>query len=350
MPQFDKRACRPRDHLVVAGKLYPEAWRQADAFRADRGRDGLPDWPDWCYLPMAGWYAIVSGGGESRVPLHMIGDVGRLAALGTWRATQGIYRFDPTLYEAIVSTPVTNDLPHEVLYRLPEWGVYIETPNMTANGSPMHGFFAHLEWDAGNGRPELRLLLDTDAALLPIPIHLGPWSLDESLARMTDVASLHSMSMGLGPSPADTVDQLRPWVEPLISLLLYLCSQNAEIGDGSRVPKKPEPKRTKRGWRMFPADRPTTWDVGVRIGSALRRAYRARASGESGTHAGPLPHVRRAHWHGFWRGPRKDPAARAFELRWLPPIPVNVTDIEDLPATIRPVRGETKAHGDGEED
>lgn len=78
--QFLKRPCRPRDHLVAAGKLYPEAWKAADEFRADRGQDGLPNWPEWCYLPLAGWYAIVSGGGSNRVPAQLIRDVGRLAA------------------------------------------------------------------------------------------------------------------------------------------------------------------------------------------------------------------------------------------------------------------------------
>lgn len=38
--------------------------------------------------------------------------------------------------------------------------------------------------------------------------------------------------------------------------------------------------------------------------------------------------------------PTGDPIAtdqREFELQWLPPIPVNVTDLEELPATIRAV-------------
>lgn len=344
MVQFGKTPCRPRDHLVAAGRLYPDAWRVADEFRADRGRDGLPDWPAWCYLPLAGWYAIVSGGGANRVPAQSIGDVGRLAALGTWRASQGIYRFDPALYRAIAETPVDGDLPHDVLYRLPEWCVYLETPEATWNGSPLHGFFAHLEWDANTGRPELRLLLDGDHDLAPIPLHLGPWPLAESIARMTDVASIHAMGSGLGPAPAGTGSVIRTWVEPLVSLLLYLCSQNAEIGDGTRAPANPAPTRTKKGWRMFPPDRPMVWDVGVRLGAALRRAYHADQTGQDGTHAGPRPHVRRAHWHGFRTGPMKRadgseiPAgARQLTLKWLPPIPVNVDDAAELPATVRAV-------------
>ena len=82
----------------------------------------------------------------------MISDVARLAALGAWRVTQGIYRFDPDLYLAIIETSVDGDLPHDVLYRMPEWCVYVETPGMLWLGVQLHGFFAHLESDAKSSR------------------------------------------------------------------------------------------------------------------------------------------------------------------------------------------------------
>ncbi|GAP39068.1 hypothetical protein ISF6_0933 [Piscinibacter sakaiensis] len=98
---------------------------------------------------------------------------------------------------------------------------------------------------------------------------------------------------------------------------------------------------------MFPADWPSTWDVGVRLGAALRQAYQAAETGgggAGGTHAGPRAHVRRAHWHTILSGPRlrDDGSAipsgeRRADLRWMPPIPVNVQDLEQLPATVRRV-------------
>ena len=345
-PQFDKHPCRPREHLTAAGKLYPLAWKRADELRSERGTGTIPDWPDWCYLPLAGWYAIVSAdAGSQRLDLARVGDVARLGAIGAWRVTQGIYRFDPALYESIITTPVAGDLPHDVLYRLPEWCVYIETPDMQWGGGPLHGFFAHLEPDANTGRPDLRLLLDAETALTAIPLHLGVWSLAESIARMTDVASVQGMARGVGAAPPGVTGEIRSWVEPLVSLLLYLCAENAEIGDGTGAPTNPQPKRTKQGWRLFAPDRPTTWDVGVRLGAALRRAYHAAETGQGGTHAGPRPHIRRAHWHGFRSGPMKredgtdiPAAARKFSLRWLPPIAVNLDDVSELPATVRPVK------------
>jgi len=341
-PQFALRTCRPRDHLAGAAQMYPHAWRLADQIRAARGQ-GLPDWPAWCYIPMSGVYEIVAQ--DAGVPSQMLGiahperipDIARLAALITWRMTQGIYRLDPAVYDAVRDTPVERDIPADVLYHLPEWCVYVETPGMRLGGTPIVGVFAHLEADAGTGRAELRLLLDVGTAedmdLIPVALHLGAWTLAESIGRMLDAASATSMARGAGAVPRATGDMLRPVVEPIVSLLLYIASQAAEIGDDRRRPGNPVPVRTRRdGWRLFAAQGATTWDVGARMGAALRAAYAAEETGAGSGHAGPRPHVRRAHWHGFWSGPRE--GARRFDLRWLPPIPVNLPDVDALAAIV----------------
>lgn len=350
-PKFAPRTIRPREHLIAAGRLYPEAWHRVDEMRRERGH-GLPSWPDWCYIPITGTMAIVAD--DARISVMDMGrlypqrvpDAARLAALGAWRMTQGIYRFDPAVYDAVRSTPVTGDIPHQVLYRLPEWCVYIETPGLTLGAAPMAGAWAHLEHDINTGRAELRLLIDTDEragqALTPALLHLGPWSLAESISRALDVVGVQAMAHGHAP-PQGLRGVLQPILEPLVSLTLYVCSQAAEIGDGSRQPGNPAPKRVKAGWRIFAAEKPTTWDVGARMGAALRKAYQATETGNGDTHAGPRPHVRRAHWHGFRSGPRlradgsEIPTEdRAFDLRWLPPIPVNV-DAGPIVPTVRPV-------------
>ena len=320
--------CRPRQHLAVAAKLYPNIWRQVDEFRAMRGREGLGNWPDWCFLPIAGYHAIVSGGGNNRVPFDRISDVARLAALGAWRVTQGIYRFDEDLYEAIVSTELKGDIPADLLTRLPAWCVYIEL--QAAAG--VHGFFAHLESDMNSGEMELRLLIDADNALLPVPLHLGQWDLVTALEKTASESSKQALRHGL-PTLGSLAD-LASNIAPMVSLLLYLCSEHADY----IRPEPPRPKRTKRGERLFPPDSPTTWDVGLRIGAALRRAHDAapEESAGSGAHARPRAHIRRAHWHTFWTGPRD--GNRIARVKWLPPIPVNVDDQGELPATVVPVK------------
>lgn len=118
-------------HLAALARRYPRAWRQVDELRAARGL-GLPDWPSWCFLPLAGAYAIVSGGRP--LPPADTHQVGVLGALAAWRVTQGVYHFNPTVLDAVWSTPVAGEIPTEVLSHLPEWCVYVLTPDKTLAG------------------------------------------------------------------------------------------------------------------------------------------------------------------------------------------------------------------------
>jgi hypothetical protein len=59
-------------------------------------------------------------------------------------------------------------------------------------------------------------------------------------------------------------------------------------------------------------------------------------SEEGASHASPRPHYRRAHWHHFWTGPRNVPGERKLILKWLPPIPVGIQDLDDDSENIKP--------------
>ncbi len=340
---------RPRLLLDQITKAFPDAWKNADLFRADMGRDGLPEWPSFCFLPIAGWLSIAEACGTQANPLQQLGRVSELAALGAWRYTQGIYRFDPDLLAALVDTPLDGDLPQSILYRLPEWSVYVETPGLTYLGNPAHGFFAFLEHDVNTHKDELRLLIDCDDQLASMPVPIGPWAIRHALTQMSESARKNIEAAGGGSQVAlpgtSHIAELSVAIAPFLSLLLYLCAENAEYPDGQR-PSLPRPVKTKRGPKLFAPAQARVWDMGVRIGAALRRARASSATGNGqGGHAAPRPHIRRAHWHGFRSGPIKDSqgvaiptVARPFALKWLPPIPVSMDTPDDLPATIHPVR------------
>lgn len=349
--------CRPREHLESVGRRYPGAWEAVEHLRAGRGAD-LPDWPDWCYIPIAGVQAIVANDAGINVAMlgvqypERIADAARLAALSTWRMTQGIYRFDPAVYEPVRETPVANDIPHELLLRLPEWCVYVETPGLQIGDAALQGIFAHLEHDVNNGRRELRLLLDTDELggmmLTPMALHLGPWSLAESVSRAVDVASASAIARGATAIPREHVNTMRACIEPVISLLLYVCTQASDITGRNGAPGNPKPVKTRRhGWRVYSADGPRTWDVGVRLGAALRLAYAAQQSGQpqpGSTRSSVRGHIRRSHWHAYLSGPRMRDGVpipsleRTTELRWMPPIAVALDSLDGLAATVRPVQ------------
>lgn len=245
-------------HLRAVSRDYPGCWKAYDAFRQDRRE--LGDWPEWCYCPMAAAYAIVSGGGPNRLGLDRIGEVARLAALAAWRPTQGIYRFAPALRAAILAQPPPAVLPCDRLYRLPAWCLYLELHDL----DPLRGVFAHLEWDANAQRPELRLLFDRadPDALVPLPLHLGPWPLGVALDEMARQARQQAVRLHV-PAPGDPA-ALAALAAPVVALLSYLADPAADYAR----PPWPEPKRSRdkdggRIWKLFPPKHPTLHLIGA---------------------------------------------------------------------------------------
>lgn len=72
---------------------------------------------------------------------------------------------------------------------------------------------------------------------------------------------------------------------------------------------------------MHPSERPWVWEVGYRVGTALRAARAGVGHDHGASHASPRAHLRRAHWHHHWVGPLGSPERR-LELRWHPPVVV----------------------------
>ena len=316
-------------HLNRISRQQPHVWHNVDSFRQAKGVD-LPNWPDWCFMPLAAWVAIASEGAPMGSPamLRAAGDASRLAAVGTWRYTQGIYRFDEDVAGALADTRIVGDMPTDVLLRLPEWCVYIETPGRKWHGETLHGFWAHVEHDINDSRPELRLLLDTDQGLCPQILHIGSWTVTEAISRWYGEAQNQSAKNGLAlpEMDSDFIQASSVAIQPLLALVLYLCSEEPEIEDREHpgeLARTPKPKRTKKGWRLFPPSKPRIWYVAESIGERLRREYDSEPTGRT-----VRPHLRRAHWHGFWSGPRE--GERKFRCKWLPPTLVAAVENDDL--------------------
>lgn len=329
--------------LRAIARKYPTAWDDyADLLSR---REELGGWPPYVYCPLAGAYSVVSGGGAGRVPPERGLDVGILGALAAWRPTQGIYRYDETLLDALWTTPLDGQIPVEHLHRLPEWCVYLELPGRQALGVELAGAWVHLEVDATTRREELRLLLlASDARMLPVPLHLRGGTLERALEMAEDEARANEALGASGPIPVrpSIASRVAREIAPIVSVALYLCTTESEVRDArgtGRQPANPPVRRDKRGRpRVYGANDPTTWETGYRLGAALRRAHdAARPDAAEPTGRTVTPHVRRAHWHTFLLGPRTKPEEQRRELRWLPPIPIGLDDAPDL-AVVRPVK------------
>ncbi len=356
---------RPLHWLRELGRRYPSAWKTLEEFRALRGSEPALTWPNWVYVPVAGAYAVVSQGGQLTATDPRVADISRVAALGAWRVTKGIYRFDPVLFDELWHSEYEGPITLEPLRHLPEWSIYVEVPELPIwqGKAVLRGFFAFLEYDMNHHNDELYLVWDLDEGgkkeLIGTVLHLHHQTLEEALRAAVDegIETLQALAPGDKPrieealgSPLEEAAERslqlnKELAKRALSLVFYVIASRdvrpARPGQPDK-PHRPRPTKTRKGQVKIPAaPGPRYWDVGVRFGGLLRTAY-AKAGAGQGTGSSKRPHVRRAHWHGYWVGPRSDPEKRRLELRWLPPILVGMKgregEVEEPPAVIWPVR------------
>jgi len=326
-------------------KQWPNIWQDVKSFRAEKGKK-LPDWPDWCYIPIAAGCAIISQGNLNNIDclFDFKFNPAIITAAATWRVTQGVYRFDRDLYDSLINQPIEGNIPCEAFMRLPEWCVYIECfpGTICFFKEPVEGFWSHLEYDVNDGHMELRFVIMLENGHnIPLPVYLGSWTLDEGLKRMLSVSEKLTESFNLGIKLSG-IDLLK-YIEPIIQLVLYLCADNADMPSRPIHPSS----RVRMSGQADVVREVRLWPVGERLGAAIRR-YREETQQKSessendkvlGTHASPRPHIRRAHYHHFWTGPRDNKKGeRKLILRWLPPIPVLMDNSIEGPVVIRRIK------------
>jgi hypothetical protein len=269
------------------------------------------------------------------------------AVVLNWRQSQGVYRFDSEILKNLYLTTLPIHLDPTVLTRLPEYCVYVETPGLaTENGECLHGFFAMIEslaWDDSDN-PEYHsrcyISLDHGPQDRLVTSRLLRFNLNKpTLKDSVETLSEMDPDSGLWRSRLD----LQTWIIPLLSQLLYICSTEPEIrcdSDPQRRPTRPIPKKTRKGHRLFPPTSVTVWECGWRTGAAIRfdrnRHPITRVASSDGGRS-PRGHVRRAHWHMFYAGP-KDAPTREIRLHWLSMINVKLVVESERPTVIRPVK------------
>lgn len=335
----------PAGILKYVSKNWPMAWDITKKLRSNKGKK-LSDWPDWCYVPFAAG-KIISAQKKNLTLLEKTICPWVITAAATWRTTQGIYRFDPDLYDELVGQSLKGRLPSEILTCLPEWCVYIETPGAKFCGTPVYGFWALLNHAHDTESIGLFLVFNQENGEY-FPVFAGAGS--ETLETYFEKIEVFDAN----PSDNDTIMKTFKRIAspeeigeirtnflqnlvPFIQLVLYLCAENTDIPVQPRHPNT----RVRMSGQVDVPKEPRVWMVGERIGASIRKYRNEERQNEyretSSTHASPRPHVRRAHWHHFWAGPKT--GEQKLILRWLPPIPVNVDEDYTGPTVIHRVSG-----------
>lgn len=374
-------------------------WQLADFVRRNpQALEGSGHmWQPWCYLPVNVVTGLVAHllrdeYDVSDVEAAMTFRTRLLTATSGWRMTKGVYVFDPDVLSALVGTTAEEEPPYEMFLHLPEWCPYIVTPGLEmVPGVAMHGFFAYVD-DRAHGAttrthpPELNfeIMLDpgsstnddllfalaaADATVLAeamqgdedsdlrarvlqvarsrefvhvrtnVPLGQGSF-LAATTLHLQSIAALNG-SVGRDAKSADDY-AVAYWAQlqaKLGSLLLYLVSEKADVPAGLGHSMESVRIGERKGLRTYAAKQIKKWDVGFRIGAQIRTFQAGEdAQGEAtGTGFSMRPHVRKAHWHSFWTGPRDQLERRRKKVRWLPPIPVNVDGSESLVPTAHKV-------------
>ncbi len=288
---------------------YPHLDQWINDLRLRKGKD-LPRCPSWCFLPIDAWTSMARtkhGFTEDIPPDDIIKEIINLQIAGTWQYSQGIYSIDNSLLPALIDTEIKGDFPIDVLHRLPEYALYISTPNCTIADLKIDGFFVTLEFNILSQDERIVLYIDRE----------DPFIIRLPLKEITISEAIESTIEENFEVDKKEFDRTVTFVSAIISILLYICSDAPEIEDLERpneFPKRLRPKKTKFGWKIFPQSKPIFWDVGKGIGKKLYLAEQEDARLGSAKRT----HLRRGHWHGFWTGKRD--AERRLKYNWIPPL------------------------------
>ena len=114
---------RARDALIAAGRLIPGIWAYYEAER-DRSASAPEVYihdDDGARAYAAAGYAAYGRPFRDQLrslePFDLSMQILPFNTLAAWRMGQGIYRVDPALYDALVTTELSGDLPTNVLLR-----------------------------------------------------------------------------------------------------------------------------------------------------------------------------------------------------------------------------------------
>ncbi len=318
------RNVSPMRHLKTVMTTYPEMSSWAKYCFERKGGSAIPDWPNWCFLPSWCWTAFAYSKNQNMEIYDLFEEGGLLSVIGAWRYSKGIYRLDATLLSALTETDIAEELPSELFQRLPEWSIYVETPGLPWAGDPINGFWVSLDFDILDKSQYLWFVLNSSRGLLPFCVELGVHSIDE-LMRKAMVSLSGGLKSRYPDITEDSVRQNFQELRSLISIVLYLCSSEPDV-DPARMPNSTDRvlpfRKGKKGNYLFTPDKPRIFHVGSTLGAKLRGAA-AQASRKT-----VKTHLRRAHWHGFWKGPRS--GERTFFYHWIPPLVIEGKPVPEV--------------------
>jgi hypothetical protein len=233
-----------------------------------------------------------------------------------WSISKNVFQFDQSLFDAILDGDL-QDVKADMLDRLPYNTIYINTPSFFI---PFQGKKAKIKGLLFTHRREFRHA--THESFRDFLGYSTEYQDVEGVQR-TFLTTMHANQDG-------SISCIEPFIKTIVcNLLLYISVYMADIRLENNSQSISFPS-FKKGFGLSPAKRLKVWHVGRKIGSLIRE-YNLQQK-QKGSHASPSPHIRRAHWHTYLTGPKKNIPIdqRKRLLKWIPPIPVAMWERGDI--------------------
>jgi len=250
-----------------------------------------------------------------------------------WHRYRVVYRVHPGLAESLVETNTETAVPCEIFSRLPHPDPFVTFPTPLPAPIAKNGYLtiADPPMIVGmfiTGTNEYEQVCSTaDPAVRRLNIALAtrvryegqPPGHEEAtvfvpLDGRRSIEELIDLTTELPTFGRFTRDEQRNIYNLSLSLLLYLCTDRRDA-------REYRPENGRRGKKSQRREQKLV-DLGFDVGPSLQATQRigppqTEPTGEGGR---VRSHIRRAHWHTYWTGPRTAPKP---EVRWLHPTLVN---------------------------
>lgn len=242
-------------------------------------------------------------------------------ALAGWLPTKQIYSFNPDFWELLTAKGYDQVVPTEILYKVPYKVMFLE---------PLDAFVC---FDRGmkEGELDFRVIaVEKDGSIKNIATFVvrEGQTLDECID-----ATIDETRVSLNEKFGGEFNQLsmdRELLSKALQGVLYICASNADVGTS-------EGKKHSTNNLSKPIARVSRWIVGDVIIKTLGAEKNSGSSERVGVNQDRVaitvrPHVRRAHWHHYWKG---SGASRELILKWVPPVYVNKNLGEIVPSVTK---------------
>lgn len=225
-------------------------------------------------------------------------------AIAWMRDGKPIYHIHPTIAETLRGT-LTPNLPWSSLQHLPTRVLCLDT------GSESIGFY-FISCDG----PDTDLVL---AYVAPDGKYIGS-ELIPAGWQLRSGSKEHKPPVDA--EEAECYNLIENASSDLLERLFFLAATNCDITPPS---SSDEPQKKKLGSKKLKKfqtrldSKPQVHLAGYRLGSALEAAIHRQSAHDGPCQPGSpkAPHLRRAHWHSYWCGPRDKQTIR---VKWLPPM------------------------------